>query len=61
MFKEIALKGLESIIQNTCNAAVAFTAEHYYDTVENMSEKDFQKVASFYEEFINKYEPKLNK
>lgn len=59
MTKKNCLKGLDFIAQTSCNDAVAITAENYYNTVENMSEEDFQKVVGFYETFINKYEPKV--
>ena len=61
MKKENMLKLLEIIYDETNNFITKSRANNYWCTVDEMSEEDFQKVKSFYIDFVNEALPKLLK
>ena len=61
MKKENILKLLEIIYDETNNCITKSRANNYWCTVGEMSEEDFQKVKSFYIDFVNEALPKLLK
>lgn len=61
MKKENMLKLLEIIYDETNNCITESRANNYWCTVDEMSEEDFQKVKSFYIDFVNEALPKLLK
>ena len=61
MKKENILKLLEIIYDETNNCITESRANNYWCTVNEMSEEDFQKVKSFYIDFVNEALPKLLK
>ena len=61
MKKENILKLLEIIYDETNNCITESRANNYWCTVNEMSEEDFQKVKSFYIDFVNETLPRLLK
>lgn len=61
MKKENILKLLEIIYDETNNCITESRANNYWCTVNGMSEEDFQKVKSFYIDFVNETLPRLLK
>ena len=61
MKKENILKLLEIIYDETNNCITKSRANNYWCTVNEMSEEDFQKVKSFYIDFVNETLPRLLK
>lgn len=61
MKKENILKLLEIIYDETSNCITESRANNYWRTVNEMSEENFQKVKSFYIDFVNETLPKLLK
>lgn len=55
MTKQECLSKLDSIIESTCNQAIYITACNYYDTVSDLTEKEFDTVADWYEVHTNKF------
>lgn len=53
MKKENILKLLEIIYDETSNCITESRANNYWCTVSEMSEENFQKVKSFYIDFVN--------
>lgn len=61
MKKENILKLLEIIYDETSNCITESRANNYWCTVNKMSEENFQKVKSFYIDFVNETLPRLLK
>lgn len=61
MKKENILKLLEIIYDETSNCITESRANNYRCTVNEMSEENFQKVKSFYIDFVNETLPRLLK
>lgn len=61
MKKENILKLLEIIYDETSNCITESRANNYWCTVNETSEENFQKVKSFYIDFVNETLPRLLK
>lgn len=62
MEKGLIMRVLEIIYNETKNPAIQLTAGNYWNTLNNMTEEDYNKVRRFYLEFVTEYfQQQLNK